>query len=974
MKKRFLPFSLLLVIMILGQSVTIADNGGHYVPRTQGTQTAEQFMSELRVNQNTGLIDPALMLNSMQSETKDGPFAPDSALYWLSMGPDNMGGQTTAIIYDNKVNGVVYIGSKGGGVYKTYNYGITWHQVGAVDMMVSCMAQDAEGNIYVGTGDGLNAVTYNGLSQQSYDNSFVGYGVYKIDANDVVTQLEATLPAANNDAEGWAFVNDIAVADNILVAATNGGLMYSTDKGATWATALEDACDQVKVTADNNLVVSSLGKLYIGTVDNLVCHSEASIQYDDDDNIIALPTAAGLLDIATAPSDANTIYAAVIAADGNHTGLYVSYNKGQTWEVALPAVTSGYGHNVYGGYGLYNHGLVVDPNSNGIVYLLGYDLWKLQRPEGQGYFITEQVTNGASSSYYLSTYLHVGLHAMAFNPNNANECYIGTDGGIYKATISGGVFNFNYCNRNYITTRMFSVGMSGSNTRILAAGLDHGTVLIEGDANTNTMGYAEWINPTGYNQGAYDEIAQAGPCAISAVNPKTIFVTYKNGDTPTVSRSETAGEDWVSTNFLENLSISSSSFRLPILLFEDFDDEFNPDTVWFKNTTEVDMTSGTTVQCMSNNNYPFDYTLSSDLAVGDSIDLHDPISSRLYVAFTNSVYVTRTPLRFASAPAWYCIANKNNSGFVGEPLSFGISADGDHLWVGTKEGSLYRLSNLNTVVDAASGSLSDTTGAFQVTTIAAELPIEGQCVTSVAVDPRDANKVVVTLGNYGNENYVFYSSNALSETPTFTSKQGNLPLMPIYSSLIEMSTGHVILGTERGIYKTTSIDNANWVADTKMLGNVPVMELKQQLLYHPDQYETVISGEETIVNVYPGVCNTGIIYAATYGRGVFRCENYKLIYGDGIPEVQSEVAEMTVNIYPNPVRTQANVKFDVIGNQNVNYQVYDMMGRLVMDRNLGRMAKGSYEITVNTSELSTGSYILRLSEGEHNSSVKFLVY
>ena len=114
MKKRFLPFSLLLVIMILGQSITIADNGGHYVPRTQGTASAEQFMSEMRSNQHTGLIDPAWMIKAAQSQNQRN--ASDDPLYWLTMGPDNMGGQTTAVIFDNRLNpntgganGVVYI-------------------------------------------------------------------------------------------------------------------------------------------------------------------------------------------------------------------------------------------------------------------------------------------------------------------------------------------------------------------------------------------------------------------------------------------------------------------------------------------------------------------------------------------------------------------------------------------------------------------------------------------------------------------------------------------------------------------------------------------------------------------------------------------------------------------------------------------------------------------------------------------------
>ena len=183
MKKRFLPFSLLLVIMVLGQSMAIADQGGHYVPRTQTTMNAESFMGSLRANQNTGLIDPADMFKAMQVQaTRNGANDP---LYWISMGPDNMGGQTTAVVYDNRLyqghpNGVVYIGSKGGGVYKTYNYGVTWHHVGNLDLMVSCMIQDADGTIYVGTGDGSNGVNYNGLDQQGYDNSFAGTGLYKL--------------------------------------------------------------------------------------------------------------------------------------------------------------------------------------------------------------------------------------------------------------------------------------------------------------------------------------------------------------------------------------------------------------------------------------------------------------------------------------------------------------------------------------------------------------------------------------------------------------------------------------------------------------------------------------------------------------------------------------------------------------------------------------------------------------------------
>ena len=277
---------------------------------------------------------------------------------------------------------------------------------------------------------------------------------------------------------------------------------------------------------------------------------------------------------------------------------------------------------------------------------------------------------------------------------------------------------------------------------------------------------------------------------------------------------------------------------------------------------------------------------------------------------------------------------------------------------------------MNTALDTESGNIGEAN--FQVTTTEITLPTDGQCVTSVAVDPRDANKIIVTLGNYGNDTYVLYSNNALSDEPTLVSKQANLPKMPVYSSVIEMTTGQVILGTEHGIYTATSMSNPNWLSDSKCLGDVPVMELKQQLLSADDQIEVNVTEEGTFTTVYPGVHNKGIIYAATYGRGVFRCENYKET-GENVPDMP--VANVTtVSMYPNPVQGQATVKFSVNGKDQVSYQVYDLMGRMVKNVALGSYSEGEHEVNVDMSDLSTGSYIMRVSQGSSNSCVKFVVY
>ncbi len=117
-------------------------------------------------------------------------------------------------------------------------------------------------------------------------------------------------------------------------------------------------------------------------------------------------------------------------------------------------------------------------------------------------------------------------------------------------------------------------------------------------------------------------------------------------------------------------------------------------------------------------------------------------------------------------------------------------------------------------------------------------------ILSIAVDPYDGNKIIVTLGNYGKTNqYVYYCDSALKTTATpftFTSKQGagvtQLPNMPIYSSILGLYNSgfphSVVVGTEHGVYATKDITVANPVWDTAYTGgpNTLVMAIKQQTL------------------------------------------------------------------------------------------------------------------------------------------------
>ena len=969
--------------MIFGQSV-MADQVGHYVPRAKENTNAAAYLHSLRANQHTGMIDPAWLIAASKKAENDTKGFSD-AIYWLSMGPDNMGGRTTAIVYNNQNIHEAYIGSMGGGVFYTWNFGISWHQVGE-NLMVSCLAQAEDGTFYVGTGDCGVAYDYNGLGDFGYENSFIGSGLYMI-KDKVMTLVPGTNPVDNCDPNGeWSFINDVAVDGNKVIVATNAGVRYLKDGEWKYTKVGEDdlagIAKEVKVASDHTLIASVDGKIYIGTLDNMVCKSADGANDVETEGVITeLGTASGLLDIAVAPSDPKRIYAANIKSTGNHVKFYASEDQGETWFVILPTVTASLGHQIYEDLGLYYHGIVVDPADPDCIYVTSSNMWLLRRANANsyGYYQALQLTNAGS--------IHLGINDIAFNPADDNNAYVATDGGIYKANKTDNTyFTFLNCNRGYISTRCLGVAPTGKLTRVVGGLLDHGPILINGLEGTNNMETGDLLLPaiTGAHYGSFDNSYNSANCFVSVISPDAFILSTVDG---VLQRTFNAGVDYDASNFMT--SFDFTGYRLPMAYWECFEDENTIEEVMFK--CKQDQNAGDVVVCYSNScEYPFEYTLThsmhyneEDPAHSDSIFVHDPISTKLFVVGKAnssdkfySVYYTLDAMHETRTAEWYNVIVNSDS--IANPTCMTISNDGDNLFVGTADNQIVRLSNLRQAVDANTASADSVEFVGVLKKIA--LPIDGQVVTSIAVYSEDANKVVVTLGNYGNESYVLYSNNALSDNPTFTVKQGDLPAMPVYSAVYTStydgaSNGHVLIGTDHGVYRTTDItaSSPTWTLESDNMGDVPVMDLKQQTIFRDDMIvTTMVNDSIPVQTVYPGTNNVGVIYAATYGRGLFRCETYRRF--ESVPETPSVVESSKISMYPNPVRDNAKVSFELSNNATVSYQVFDMNGRMVKTETLGNYSEGKYEVDVNMSDLAKGAYVLRLNAGSFTSSAKFMVF
>lgn len=67
--------------------------------------------------------------------------------------------------------------------------------------------------------------------------------------------------------------------------------------------------------------------------------------------------------------------------------------------------------------------------------------------------------------------------------------------------------------------------------------------------------------------------------------------------------------------------------------------------------------------------------------------------------------------------------------------------------------------------------------------------------------------------------------------------------------------------------------------------------------------------------------------------------------------------------YPNPFNPSTNIRFDVANTANVTLVVYDMLGREVAVLVNGQMTPGAHSVSFDASQLTSGVYMYRLSNG-----------
>lgn len=349
---------------------------------------------------------------------------------WL--GPGTMSGRITAIEGVAQDGKTIYVGTAGGGVWKSTNAGFSFkplfdkycQSIGAI-----AINQKNPKIIYVGTGESnmRNSVS-------------IGNGLYKsTDGGENWTKTGL---------EGTEHISKIAIdpsnSDVIYVAApgplwsngTDRGLYKSTDGGKTWNKILyindKAGCADVAINPSHPNIVYATTWEFRRTPYSFNSGGNGSGMYKSTDGgktwkelTNGLPKKPfGRIAFALAPSAPDNLVAIV---ENEATGLFISSDGGENWK--QQSATSNTVARPF-----YFSTIAIDPNDSRRVYRPAFTF---SYSNDGGYSFADASGDGG--------WLHSDMHAFWINPNNTNQLYVGTDGGVYYSLDRGATWTFVQC-------------------------------------------------------------------------------------------------------------------------------------------------------------------------------------------------------------------------------------------------------------------------------------------------------------------------------------------------------------------------------------------------------------------------------------------------------------------------------------------------------------------------------------------------
>ncbi len=503
-----------------------------------------------------------------------------------NIGPAFTSGRIADIAIHPTNENIWYVAVGSGGVWKTINSGTTWTPIFDKQTSFSIGAITIDPNnshtIWVGTGENVGG-----------RHVSVGDGIY-VSYDDGVTWKNMGLKNSEHLSKIVIHPED----SNIIWAVSQGplwtsggerGVYKSIDGGASWKRTLGDnewvgATDLVMDPRNPDMLYAATWQRhrtvagYLGGGPGSALHKSTDGGESWTKLTEGIPKSnLGKIGLAISPFNPDVIYAA-IELDRRTGGVFMSSNKGESWQKQSDAISGGTGPHYY-------QELYASPHHEGKLFLMNN-------------YVLVSDDHGKTFTRMNERNKHVDSHAMAFKSSDPNYLLFGTDGGLYESFDLTKSWKFI---RNLPITQYFKLAVDDSKPfyKIYGGTQDNGshggpsqTISADGISSADwwkTLGadghqsaiepgnpnitYGEfqqgalwridqttketvYIQPQPLEGDPYERFNWDAPILVSPHNPKRLYVASQR-----VWRSENRGDDW--TPISKDLTLNQERITFP---------------------------------------------------------------------------------------------------------------------------------------------------------------------------------------------------------------------------------------------------------------------------------------------------------------------------------------------------------------------------------------------------------------------------
>lgn len=488
------------------------DANGYMVSPTKTLEEWEKYHPQNKIN---------------GAEKKTG----SSSAAWSFAGPDTSQGGYSGIGRINVVSfhptdsNTFWIGSPGGGAWKTTNNGTTWTCM--TDNLPLLSVSDIDFNP-------LNANTVYLCTGDRDGGDYYSVGVLKsVDGGTTWNKTGLSWTPSQYRLTNALVINKLDT--NCLLLATSNGIYKSTNGGTTWTIKLGGDFKEIVYNPADTNVLYATGMNASATQSQIYRSSNGGLSWTQ----VTSFADAVRVSIAVTPANPAVVKAVVASGTGatrnGLSGIYSSSDTGRTFNEIYAGDCSdnplGYDKdgNSCGGQGWYDLCIAISPLDSNKVYIGGVNTWY----SGDGGSNWTLVTFW----YFLSAIIetaHADKHYMAFNPLRPKMLYQCNDGGVYMSNDPSSASAWaNRVTDGLGITEFYRNAVDNNADYILGGAQDNGTKLLV---------------PMGGSSGTASYDAGGGDgmnCIIDYNDNSTYYYSFHNGS---INIHNGAGDNSISDN------------------------------------------------------------------------------------------------------------------------------------------------------------------------------------------------------------------------------------------------------------------------------------------------------------------------------------------------------------------------------------------------------------------------------------------